>query len=68
MLEPRQSLNSDPPPSRRSMAVEPAADEAGGRAVKYALIAAGIGAAVAVTVYTVGTTTSALYQLIADLL
>ena len=68
MLEPRQSLKSDTPPSPASTAVERATDEAGGRAVKYALIAAGIGAAVAVTVYTVGTTTSALYQLIADLL
>lgn len=69
MLEPRRTTNSDTPLPRASMAGRRAAgDEPGGRAIEYALIAAGIGAAVAATVYTVGTTTAALYQVIADLL
>ena len=38
-----------------------AADEHGATAIEYALIAAGIGAAVAATVYSLGTTTRSLY-------
>lgn len=45
-----------------------ASDEDGGTAIEYALIAAGIGAAVAATVYSLGTTTAGLYQTIANLL
>jgi len=45
-----------------------AGDEHGGTAIKYALIAAGIGAAVAATVYSLGTTTAGLYQSIASML
>jgi len=37
-----------------------AADQRGATAVEYALIAAGIGAAVAATVYTLGNTTATL--------
>jgi pilus assembly protein Flp/PilA len=45
-----------------------AGDEDGGSAIEYALIAAGIGAAVAATVYSLGTSTAGLYQTIANLL
>ena len=41
-------------------------DENGGTAIKYALIAAGIGAAVAATVFSLGTTPG-LYQSVANL-
>ena len=44
-----------------------AGDQDGGTAIKYALIAAGIGAAVAATVYSLGTTTANLYQSVANL-
>ena len=44
-----------------------AGDEDGGGAIKYALIAAGIGAAVAATVFSLGTTTPGLYQSVANL-
>ena len=40
----------------------------GGTAIEYALIAAGIGAAVAATVYSLGASTAGLYQTIASLL
>ncbi len=42
-------------------------DENGGTAIEYALIAAGIGAAVAATVFTLGTTTAGLYQSVANI-
>jgi Flp pilus assembly pilin Flp len=42
-------------------------DENGGTAIKYALIAAGIGATVAATVFSLGTTTASLYQSVANL-
>ncbi len=42
-------------------------DENGGTAIEYALIAAGIGAAVAATVFSLGTTTAGLYQSVANL-
>lgn len=45
-----------------------AGDEHGGTAIKYAMIAAGIGAAVAATVYSLGSTTAGLYQTIASML
>ncbi len=45
-----------------------AGDEQGGTAIEYALIAAGIGAAVAATVYSLGTSTANLYQTIASML
>ena len=44
-----------------------AGNEEGGTAIKYALIAAGIGATVAATVYSLGTTTANLYQSVANL-
>ena len=44
-----------------------AGNEEGGTAIKYALIAAGIGATVAATVYSLGTTTASLYQSVANL-
>jgi pilus assembly protein Flp/PilA len=45
-----------------------AGDQDGGTAIEYALIAAGIGAAVAATVYSLGTSTANLYQTIASML
>jgi Flp pilus assembly pilin Flp len=45
-----------------------AGNQDGGTAIEYALIAAGIGAAVAATVYSLGTATAGLYQTIASLL
>ena len=45
-----------------------AGDEHGGTAIEYALIAAGIGAAVAATVYSLGMSTASLYQTIASML
>ena len=45
-----------------------AGDQEGGTAIEYALIAAGVGVAVAATVYSLGTTTAGLYQTIANLL
>jgi pilus assembly protein Flp/PilA len=44
-----------------------AGDESGGTAIEYALLAAGIGAAVAATVFSLGTTTAGLYQSVANL-
>jgi pilus assembly protein Flp/PilA len=44
-----------------------AGDENGGTAIEYALIAAGIGAAVAATVFTLGTSTANLYQTVANM-
>ena len=44
-----------------------AADERGATAIEYALIAAGIGAAVAATVFSLGTTTANLYQSVANI-
>ena len=44
-----------------------AADERGATAIEYALIAAGIGAALAATVYNLGSQTQNLYQSIAAL-
>jgi len=45
-----------------------AGSEDGATAIEYAMIAAGVGAAVAATVYSLGTTTAGLYQSIASLL
>jgi len=45
-----------------------AADEQGASAIEYALIAAGIGAAVAATVYSLGTATKGLYSSLAAML
>jgi pilus assembly protein Flp/PilA len=42
-------------------------DETGATAIEYALIAAGIGAAVAATVFSLGTTTATLFQSVANL-
>ncbi len=42
-----------------------ATDEEGATAIEYALIAAGIGAAVAATVWSLGSTTNGLYASIA---
>jgi Flp pilus assembly pilin Flp len=44
-----------------------AGDQEGGTAIEYALIAAGVGVAVAGTVYSLGTVTAGLYQTIASL-
>jgi Flp pilus assembly pilin Flp len=69
MLNPEPPLNSITPLSTISTAGRRAAgDEEGGTAVKYALIAAGVGVAVAATVYSLGATTAGLYQTIANLL
>ena len=45
-----------------------AGSEDGATAIEYAMIAAGVGAAVAATVYSLGNTTAGLYQSIASLL
>ena len=42
-------------------------DEAGATAIEYALIASGVGAAVAATVYSLGSTTQGLYAHISAL-
>ena len=44
-----------------------AADEDGATAIEYALVASGIGAAVAATVWSLGTTTNAFYASLANL-
>ena len=44
-----------------------AADEEGASAIEYALVASGIGAAVAATVWSLGTTTNAFYASLANL-
>jgi pilus assembly protein Flp/PilA len=68
MLRPDPSSNSETPLSILSMAGRRAArDEHGGTAIEYALIAAGIGVAVAATVYSLGTTTAGLYQTLANM-
>jgi pilus assembly protein Flp/PilA len=43
------------------------ADQKGATAIEYALIASGVGAAVAATVYNLGTTTKGLYASISAL-
>ncbi len=45
-----------------------AGNEQGATAIEYALIAAGIGAAVAATVYSLGTATKGLYSSLAAML
>ena len=45
-----------------------AGNEQGATAIEYALIAAGIGAAVAATVYSIGTATKGLYSSLAAML
>ena len=42
-------------------------DEQGATAIEYAMIAAGVGAAVAATVYSLGTATKGLYSSVAAL-
>jgi pilus assembly protein Flp/PilA len=44
------------------------ANESGATAIEYALIAAGIGVAVAATVYSLGTATKSLYSTLASML
>jgi Flp pilus assembly pilin Flp len=44
-----------------------AGDQQGGTAIEYALIAAGVGVAVAATVYSLGATTHGLYAKLAGL-
>ena len=44
-----------------------AKDQEGATAIEYALIASGIGAAVAATVWSLGTSTANLYQSVANL-
>ena len=45
-----------------------AADEQGATAIEYALIASGVGAAVAATVYNLGSTTHGLYAHLSSML
>ena len=42
-------------------------DQEGATAIEYALVASGVGAAVAATVWSLGTTTAAFYQNLANL-
>jgi pilus assembly protein Flp/PilA len=44
-----------------------ASDETGATAIEYALIASGVGAAVAATVYNLGSTTQGLYSHLASM-
>jgi Flp pilus assembly pilin Flp len=44
-----------------------AGDQQGATAIEYALIASGVGAAVAVTVYNLGSTTHGLYSQLSSL-
>jgi pilus assembly protein Flp/PilA len=44
-----------------------AKDQDGATAIEYALIASGVGAAVAATVWSLGTTTAGLYQSLANM-
>jgi Flp pilus assembly pilin Flp len=44
-----------------------AEDERGATAIEYALLASGIGAAVAITVYSLGSTTQEFYSLLSGL-
>jgi Flp pilus assembly pilin Flp len=68
MLKPEPPLNSNTPLSTISTAGRRAASDEGGTAIKYALIAAGVGVAIAATVYSLGTPTAGLYRIIANLL
>jgi Flp pilus assembly pilin Flp len=56
------------PPLFARLSRRVAGNEDGGTAIEYALIAAGVGAVVAATVYSLGTTTAGLYQSIASLM
>jgi pilus assembly protein Flp/PilA len=42
-------------------------DQEGATAIEYALVASGVGAAVAATVWSLGTTTAAFYQSLANM-
>ena len=68
---PRNSEASPTPDCMRSevsmLGKRAAGDEEGGTAIEYALIASGIGAAVAATVFSLGTTTPTLYQTVANM-
>ena len=59
----RSSLGSTVALLRARMAT----DEHGATAIEYALVASGIGAAVAATVWSLGTTTNAFYASLANL-
>jgi Flp pilus assembly pilin Flp len=62
-LETQSKTPAASPQSRRNLT----ADDKDGAAIKYALIAGGIGATVAGAVYSFGTTTAGLYQTVANL-
>jgi pilus assembly protein Flp/PilA len=71
------SRNSEPSRPKRTLSLRlriallsrrAVRDEDGATAIEYAMIAAGIGAAVAATVYSLGSTTAALYQSVANAL
>jgi len=68
----RKSEASPTPDSMRSqvsmLSERAAGDEEGGTAIEYALIASGIGAAVAATVYSLGASVANLYQTLASVL
>jgi len=59
----RSSLGSTLAVLRARMAT----DEHGATAIEYALVASGIGAAVAATVWSLGTTTNAFYASLANM-
>ena len=62
-LKTQSQMTGAPAPVRANLA----GNEEGGTAIEYALIAAGIGVAVAATVYSLGTTTAGLYQTLANM-
>jgi pilus assembly protein Flp/PilA len=69
---PRTSEPSRPTPDATPLDIvalvkRAASDESGATSIEYALIAAGIGAAVAATVFTLGDTTTNMYQRVANI-
>jgi pilus assembly protein Flp/PilA len=65
--EPTASTAQPTPGAKRGRLRRLATDRDGATAIEYALIASGIGAAVAATVWSLGTTTANFYQSLADL-
>lgn len=63
----RKAAKSTLPLHLAAMRKRIARDQEGATAIEYALIASGIGAAVAATVWSLGTTTANFYQSLANL-
>jgi Flp pilus assembly pilin Flp len=61
------SRKSQPALTMNALRARLAEDECGATAIEYALLASGIGAAVAFTVYNLGSTTEEFYSLLSGL-